>query len=108
MCAFEVSGLWRAGFYPNILRVDAPPAVFKRVLGGAMEHDASPIRIKFFDRVKGARNPLHSLFTQHPLTIYLMLLMTRFCPRQRLSPVQRKCCIRRASATTAAAGPINK
>ncbi|CAL8471800.1 g11342 [Coccomyxa elongata] len=42
-----------AGFYPNILRVDHPPAVFKHVLGGAMEHEASPVRIKFFDRVKG-------------------------------------------------------
>lgn len=43
-----------AGFYPNVLRVDHPPAVFKEVLGGAMEADSSPARLKFFDRHKGA------------------------------------------------------
>lgn len=42
-----------AGFYPSILRVDHPPQVYKKVLGGAMEVEASPIRLKFFDRTKG-------------------------------------------------------
>ena len=42
-----------AGFYPNILRVDHPPAVFKEVLGGAMESEGNPARLKFFDRSKG-------------------------------------------------------
>ena len=49
-----------AGFYPNILRVDHPPAVFKEVLGGAMESEGIPARLKFFDRSKGVHS-LHSL-----------------------------------------------
>ena len=46
MCVF-------AGFYPSILRIEHPPRVYKKVLGGAMESDASPARLKFFDRTKG-------------------------------------------------------
>ena len=45
------------GFYPNILRVDHPPAVFKEVLGGAMETDSAPARLRFFDRTKGMMFP---------------------------------------------------
>ena len=42
-----------AGFYPSILRIEHPPRVYKKVLGGAMESEASPVRLKFFDRTKG-------------------------------------------------------
>ena len=45
-----------AGFYPSILRVDHPPKVYRKVLAGAMETDASPARLKFFDRTKGGRS----------------------------------------------------
>ena len=34
-----------AGFYPSILRVDHPPKVYRKVLAGAMETDASPARL---------------------------------------------------------------
>lgn len=42
-----------AGFYPSILRIEHPPRVYKKVLGGAMEAETSPVRLKFFDRTKG-------------------------------------------------------
>ena len=45
-----------AGFYPSILRVDHPPKVYRKVLAGAMETDASPASLKFFDRTKGERS----------------------------------------------------
>ena len=45
-----------AGFYPSILRVDHPPKVYRKVLAGTMETDASPARLKFFDRTKGERS----------------------------------------------------
>ena len=66
------------GFYPNILRVDHPPAVFKEVLGGAMEADGNPARLKFFDRSKGARTSVLRgglVDFQGQLLLYSMLLL---------------------------------
>ena len=42
------------GFYPQLLRVDAPAAKFQKVHGGAVEVDAEPHKLKFFDRERGA------------------------------------------------------
>ncbi|KAK9846310.1 hypothetical protein WJX81_001334 [Elliptochloris bilobata] len=42
-----------AGFYPSILRVEHPAAVFAETHGGALEKDADPARLKFFDRRRG-------------------------------------------------------
>lgn len=44
-----------AGFYPAILRVEHPTAVFAETHGGALQKDADPARLKFFDRRRGAR-----------------------------------------------------
>jgi hypothetical protein len=41
-----------AGFYPRILRVEAP-AKYQAVAGGAMRVDADPASIKFFERGLG-------------------------------------------------------
>ena len=43
-----------AGFYPAILRVEHPTAVFAETHGGALQKDADPARLKFFDRRRGA------------------------------------------------------
>jgi hypothetical protein len=42
----------RAGFYPRILRVEAPTK-YQAVAGGAMRVDADPASIKFFERGLG-------------------------------------------------------
>ena len=52
-CTVEAVVYIPAGFYPSILRIEHPPKVYTKVLGGAMESDASPARLKFFDRTKG-------------------------------------------------------
>lgn len=46
-----------AGFYPSILRVEHPAAVFAETHGGALEKDADPARLKFFDRRRGVLPP---------------------------------------------------
>lgn len=43
-----------AGFYPSILRVEHPAAVFAETHGGALEKDADPKALKFYDRRRGA------------------------------------------------------
>ena len=43
-----------AGFYPSILRVEHPAAVFAETHGGAVEKDADPKALKFYDRRRGA------------------------------------------------------
>ena len=42
-----------AGFYPQLLRVEHPPAKFRATEGGAVPVDAAAVATKFFDRVKG-------------------------------------------------------
>ncbi|GAX74060.1 hypothetical protein CEUSTIGMA_g1510.t1 [Chlamydomonas eustigma] len=42
-----------AGFYPSVLRVQAPKPKFKQVDGGAFEVEPSPSEVKFFDRERG-------------------------------------------------------
>ena len=46
-----------AGFYPSVLRVEHPAAVFAETHGGALEKDADPARLKFFDRRRGGLPP---------------------------------------------------
>lgn len=38
---------------PQLLRVDHPAAKYTKVLGGAVETEADPSKLKFFDRHKG-------------------------------------------------------
>ena len=38
---------------PQLLRIDHPPAKYQKVLGGTMEIEAEPHKLKFFDRHKG-------------------------------------------------------
>ncbi|KAK9848234.1 hypothetical protein WJX84_008694, partial [Apatococcus fuscideae] len=42
-----------AGFYPAVLRVEHPTARFEKVQGGALERDADPAKLRFYDHTKG-------------------------------------------------------
>jgi len=42
-----------AGAYPNVLRVEHPATKYKAVEAGAIEKDASPQQLRFFDRTRG-------------------------------------------------------
>lgn len=42
-----------AGFYPQLLRVEHPPAKFRATEGGSVQIESAAVQIKLFDRVKG-------------------------------------------------------
>ncbi|KAK9867126.1 hypothetical protein WJX84_000721, partial [Apatococcus fuscideae] len=42
-----------AGFFPAVLRVEHPTARFEKVQGGALERDADPAKLRFYDHTKG-------------------------------------------------------
>lgn len=42
-----------SGFYPQLLRVQNPPAQFQKVYGGAFETEGSGAKVKLFDRIRG-------------------------------------------------------
>lgn len=52
VCFPATHGICCAGFYPRILRVEAP-AKYQAVAGGAMKVEADPASIKFFERTLG-------------------------------------------------------
>lgn len=43
----------RLSLLVQLLRIEHPPAKYQKVLGGAVEIEAEPQKLKFFDRHKG-------------------------------------------------------
>lgn len=48
----------RAGFFPSLLRVEHPAAKYTETAAGAFQTDADPVKLRFYDRIKGQHDSM--------------------------------------------------